>query len=190
MVLSLYSPDQTFDELFVSNFVKINVRDALFRIPGVGDVFILGEREYGMRLWVDPDKLYRFGMTPADVVNAVQEQNIQAAAGKIGQPPNPPGQEIEYTIKAKGRLKDPRSSPTSFCAPIPTVRSCASPISGGSSSGRMTMGRYRDSTPSLPPDRHLPVTRRQCHRYRGSSCPNDAGAEQDVSQGAGVSNHL
>jgi hydrophobe/amphiphile efflux-1 (HAE1) family protein len=107
MVISLYSPDQTFDELFVSNFVKINVRDPLFRIPGVGDVFILGEREYGMRLWVDPDKLYRLGMTPADVVNAVQEQNIQAAAGKIGQPPNPPGQEIEYTIKAKGRLKDP-----------------------------------------------------------------------------------
>src|SRR5215468_5893473 len=104
MVISLYSPDQTFDELFVS----INVRDQLFRIPGVGDVFILGEREYGMRLWVDPDKLYRLSMTPTDVVKAVQEQNIQAAAGKIGQPPNPPGQELEYTIKAKGRLKDPQ----------------------------------------------------------------------------------
>ena len=61
-----------------------------------------------MRLWVDPDKLYRLGMTPADVAQAVQEQNIQAAAGKIGQPPNPVGQEIEYTIKAKGRLKDPQ----------------------------------------------------------------------------------
>jgi hydrophobe/amphiphile efflux-1 (HAE1) family protein len=108
MVLSVYSPDQTFDELYVSNFVKINIRDQLFRILGVGDVFILGEREYGMRLWVDPDKLYRLGMTPADVANAVQEQNIQAAAGKIGQPPNPVGQEIEYTIKAKGRLKDPQ----------------------------------------------------------------------------------
>jgi HAE1 family hydrophobic/amphiphilic exporter-1/multidrug efflux pump len=107
MVLSVYSPDATFDELFVSNFVKINIRDALFRIPGVGDVFILGEREYGMRLWVDPDKLYRFGMTPTDVTNAVQEQNIQAAAGKIGQPPNPPGQEIEYTITAQGRLTEP-----------------------------------------------------------------------------------
>jgi len=108
MVIALYSPDQTFDELFVSNFVKINVRDQLFRIPGVGNVFILGEREYGMRLWVDPDKLYRFGMTPADVVNAVQEQNIQAAAGKIGQPPNPPRQEFEYTITAQGRLTDPQ----------------------------------------------------------------------------------
>jgi multidrug efflux pump subunit AcrB len=107
MVISLYSPDGTFDELFVSNFGKINVKDQLFRIPGVGDVFILGEREYGMRLWVDPDKLSRLGMTPADVTQAVQEQNIQAAAGKIGQPPNPPGQETEYTIKAKGRLKDP-----------------------------------------------------------------------------------
>ena len=108
MVLSVYSPDATFDELFVSNFVKINIRDELFRIPGVGDVFILGEREYGMRLWVDPEKLYRLGMTPADVAKAVQEQNIQAAAGKIGQPPNPVGQEIEYTIRAKGRLKDPQ----------------------------------------------------------------------------------
>jgi multidrug efflux pump len=108
MVLSVYSPDATFDELFVSNFVKINIKDELFRIPGVGDVFILGEREYGMRLWVDPDKLYRLGMTPADVAQAVQEQNIQAAAGKIGQPPNPVGQEIEYTIRAKGRLNDPQ----------------------------------------------------------------------------------
>ena len=83
MVLSLYSPDQTFDELFVSNFVKINVRDALFRIPGVGDVFILGEREYGMRLWVDPDKLYRFGMTPADVVNAIKNGRLVASARQL-----------------------------------------------------------------------------------------------------------
>src|SRR5262245_21623184 len=80
MVISLYSPDQTFDELFVSNFVKINIRDPLFRIPGVGDVFILGEREYGMRLWVDPDKLYRNGMIPTDVTKADQAHKIHAAA--------------------------------------------------------------------------------------------------------------
>ena len=106
MVISVYAPDQTFDELFVSNFVKINIKDQLFRIPGMGDVFILGEREYGMRVWVDPDQLYKLDMTPADVIQAVQEQNIQAAAGKIGQPPNPPGQEFEYTAKAKGRLRE------------------------------------------------------------------------------------
>src|SRR5215470_11059201 len=151
MVISLYSPDQTFDELFVSNFVKINVRDQLFRIPGVGDVFILGEREYGMRLWVDSDKLYRLSMTPTDVVKAVQEQNIQAGAGKIGQPPNPPGRNSNIPSRPKGGSRSPGSSPISFCAPTPTARSCASPISGGSSSERMTMEQYRGSTPSPPP---------------------------------------
>jgi hydrophobe/amphiphile efflux-1 (HAE1) family protein len=105
MVITVYSPDKAYDELFVSNFVKINIKDALGRVPGMGDVFILGEREYGMRMWVNPDQLYKLGMTPADITAAVKEQNFQAAAGKIGQPPNPPGQEIEYTVKAKGRLK-------------------------------------------------------------------------------------
>jgi len=105
MVLSVYSPDKSYDELYVSNFVKINIKDALARVPGMGDVFVLGEREYGMRMWVNPNQLYKLGMTPADITTAVKEQNFQAAAGKIGQPPNPPGQEIEYTVKAKGRLK-------------------------------------------------------------------------------------
>ncbi len=107
MVITIYSPDQTFDELYVSNYTKMNVKDILFRVPGVGDVMIIGEREYGMRLWVDPDKMYRLGMTASDVIQSVQEQNIQAAAGKIGQPPNPPGQEFEYTVRAQGRLSTP-----------------------------------------------------------------------------------
>ena len=107
MVLSVYSPDATFDELFVSNFVKINIKDELFRIPGVGDVFILGEREYGMRLWVDPDKLYRLGMTPADVAQAVQEQNIQAAAGRLANPQSRrPGDRVYDS--GQGRLNDPQ----------------------------------------------------------------------------------
>jgi hydrophobic/amphiphilic exporter-1 (mainly G- bacteria), HAE1 family len=70
MVRTVYSPDQTYDELFISNFAKLNIRDALARIAGVGDVFMLGEREHGMRLWVDPDRLYRLGMTPTDVSQA------------------------------------------------------------------------------------------------------------------------
>ena len=96
--------------------------DQLFRIPGVGDVFILGGREYGMRLWVDPDLLQVLEQRPdADVTNAVQEQNIQAAAGKIGQPPNPPGQEIEYTIRAKGRLKENALLKTKITLSIPEL---------------------------------------------------------------------
>jgi hydrophobe/amphiphile efflux-1 (HAE1) family protein len=143
MVISLYSPDQSFDELFVSNYGKINVKDELFRIPGVGDVFILGEREYGMRLWVDPDKLYRLGMTPSDVAQAVQEQNIQAAAGKIGQPPNPPGQEIEYTIRAKGRLM----APEEFADIILRTRPDGSVVRV-SDIGRVELGAYDYGTTS------------------------------------------
>jgi hydrophobe/amphiphile efflux-1 (HAE1) family protein/NodT family efflux transporter outer membrane factor (OMF) lipoprotein len=104
MVLAIESPNKTYDQLFLSNYSKINVRDALARIYGVGDVNLPGEREYGMRLWLDPDSLFKLGLTAADVIGAVQEQNVQAAAGRIGQSPVPRGQEFEYTVRTSGRL--------------------------------------------------------------------------------------
>lgn len=107
MVIALESPDNAYDTLFLSNYAKINVRDALSRIYGVGDVQLPGEREYGMRLWLKPDVLYKLGLTTTDVIGAIREQNVQAAAGRIGQSPSPTGQEVEYTIRAEGRLKDP-----------------------------------------------------------------------------------
>ncbi len=107
MVLSVNSPDNSYDQLFLSNYAKINVRDGLSRIYGVGDVQLPGEREYGMRLWLNPDALYKMGLTTGDVIGAIREQNVQAAAGRVGQSPSPKGQEIEYTIRAEGRLKDP-----------------------------------------------------------------------------------
>jgi len=104
MVISLTSPNNVYDDLFLSNYTKINVRDALARLPGVGGVQMPGEREYGMRFWLRPDVLYRMGLTASDVTNAIREQNRQAPAGRIGQSPSPDDQQIEYTVNAKGRL--------------------------------------------------------------------------------------
>jgi hydrophobe/amphiphile efflux-1 (HAE1) family protein/NodT family efflux transporter outer membrane factor (OMF) lipoprotein len=106
LVIALESPDKAYDELFLSNYTKINIRDRLARINGVGDVQMPGEREYGMRVWLKPDSIYKLGLTTTDVVEALREQNVQAAAGRIGQSPAPKGQEVEYTIRTEGRLKD------------------------------------------------------------------------------------
>ncbi|MBW1734675.1 MAG: multidrug efflux RND transporter permease subunit [Deltaproteobacteria bacterium] len=108
MIISLYSPDRSLDELFLSNYASINIVDILKRLTGVGDVQIFGEKKYSMRLWLNPDKLTSMDMTAMDVISAVQEQNIQVAAGKIGDPPSPPGQTFTYSIATLGRLSTPR----------------------------------------------------------------------------------
>jgi len=104
LIISLYSPDNTFDELFLSNYADINIVDILKRLPGVGDVQIFGEKKYAMRLWLNPDKLTSMEMTAMDVIEAVEEQNVQVAAGKIGDPPAPAGQTFTYSINTLGRL--------------------------------------------------------------------------------------
>jgi len=107
VVINLTSPDASRDTLFLNNYAKINITDALARIPGVGNVAVFGERDYGMRVWLDPDKLARLGLTASDVANAVKAQNVQAPAGQIGMPPAPPGQEFQLTVQVRGRLSDP-----------------------------------------------------------------------------------
>ncbi len=104
LVVSLYSPDGTYDDLFLSNFASLNLYDAITRIYGVGNISIVGEREYAMRLWVRPDKLARLGLTARDVAQAVQDQNVQAPAGQVGQPPAKTGLDFQYTVDVKGRL--------------------------------------------------------------------------------------
>ena len=108
LVLSLYSPNGTYDSLFLNNYATINVRDAILRIPGVAQVDLYGGAEYGMRIWIRPDKLAKLGLTPADVISAIKEQNIQAPAGQIGAAPSPPGQEFTYTVAAPGKLSTPQ----------------------------------------------------------------------------------
>ena len=108
IVVQLYSPDGRYDPLYVSNYALLQVRDEIARLPGVGDVFLFGARDYSMRVWLDPQKLASRGMTANDVVAAVREQNIQVAAGVIGQQPLPPGaNDYQLTVNAMGRLTRP-----------------------------------------------------------------------------------
>lgn len=106
MVVSLTSPNNTYDDLYLSNYAAINIVEVLKRIPGAGLVQILGERKYSMRFWLDPDKLTSMGLTANDVVSAIQDQNVQVAAGGIGDPPSPKDQAFQYAITTKGRLED------------------------------------------------------------------------------------
>jgi multidrug efflux pump len=104
LCVNLISPESRYNQLYLSNFATIQVKDALARLKGVGDVTFLGPRDYSMRIWIDPEKLARLNMTPADVINAVREQNTQVAAGRLGQAPTPPGQSFQLTVNTLGRL--------------------------------------------------------------------------------------
>ena len=106
LAVNLISPDGRHDDVFLSNYADIHVSDVLKRIPGVGQVIIYGARTYSMRLWLRPDKLASMGLTALDVAQAVREQNTQVAAGQIGQPPVPPGQQFQYSITTLGRLSE------------------------------------------------------------------------------------
>ncbi|HXM82728.1 MAG TPA: multidrug efflux RND transporter permease subunit [Burkholderiales bacterium] len=107
-VLAFYSPDGRYDNLAISNFVTLNVLDALKRVPGTTNVQIFGAKDYAMRIWVKPDRLSQLRLTPTDLIRALNEQNAQFAAGKVGQSPSGSPQELVYTITTKGRLADPR----------------------------------------------------------------------------------
>jgi hydrophobic/amphiphilic exporter-1 (mainly G- bacteria), HAE1 family len=104
---SMYSENGQYDELFMSNYVDRFIRDDLKRVPGVGDVFVFGERKYAMRLWIDPDRLASRSLTAAEVVAALREQNVQIAAGQIGQTPARAGQSFQISVRAVGRLAEP-----------------------------------------------------------------------------------
>ncbi|WP_028749614.1 efflux RND transporter permease subunit [Rhizobium mesoamericanum] len=103
-VIELYSPQRTFDGLYLSNYATINIIDALKRVPGVGDVSLFGPLDYSMRVWLDPAKLTNFQLTPAEVAQAISSQNIQAAVGRVGAAPLNPDQQFQLTISTQGRL--------------------------------------------------------------------------------------
>jgi len=102
----VYSENGQYDSLFLSNYMDVYVRDALKRVPGVGDVIVFGERKYAMRLWLDPAKLAQRGLTATTLLNALQEQNILVAAGAVGQPPAASAQSFQVSVRAIGRLTD------------------------------------------------------------------------------------
>jgi hydrophobe/amphiphile efflux-1 (HAE1) family protein len=107
LVIATTSSDPRYDTLYISNYLTINVLDVLKRVPGVADATIFGARDYSMRVWLRPDRMSQLGITTTDIANAIRVQNNQYAAGKIGQEPAPPGQELTYTVTATGRLVQP-----------------------------------------------------------------------------------
>jgi HAE1 family hydrophobic/amphiphilic exporter-1 len=104
----VYSENGQYDSLFLSNYLDIYVRDAVKRVKGVGDVQIFGERKYAMRLWLDPARMGQRGLTATNVLAALQEQNVQVAAGQVGQPPSNSAQEYQISVRAIGRLTSPQ----------------------------------------------------------------------------------
>ncbi|TIX03750.1 MAG: multidrug efflux RND transporter permease subunit, partial [Mesorhizobium sp.] len=108
MVVHMLSPDDSYDQLYVSNYARTRVRDLLLRLDGVGDVIIFGEREYALRIWLDPEKLSAYAMTASDVVEALREQNVQVSGGSIGAPPVSGSSAFQYTVTTQGRFDDAR----------------------------------------------------------------------------------
>ena len=106
-VINLYSPKNTYDSVYLSNYATINIIDPLSRIEGVGQATLFGPLDYSLRVWLDPDRLTEFNLTPNDVITAVQGQNIQAALGRVGAAPVTSEQQLQLTIKTKGRLTRP-----------------------------------------------------------------------------------
>src|SRR5712671_5386278 len=106
-IINIYSPKNTFDALYLNNYATINVVDPLSRVRGVGQASLFGALDYSLRLWLDTDRLTAFNLTPADVVSAIQAQNVQAALGRIGAAPTPQAQQFQLTIKTQGRLTRP-----------------------------------------------------------------------------------
>ncbi|MCP4781734.1 MAG: multidrug efflux RND transporter permease subunit [Hyphomicrobium sp.] len=104
LVIHLVSPDSTYDQVYISNYIILNVVDELARIPGVGDVTLFGEREYSMRIWLDPERIALRGMTAEEVLAALRAQNLQVAGGALGQPPQPDMGAFQLSLQLKGRL--------------------------------------------------------------------------------------
>ncbi|MEY6433605.1 multidrug efflux RND transporter permease subunit [Thioalkalicoccus limnaeus] len=107
LTVNLLSPNGTFDRLFLSNYMEINIRDSLARLPGVGDASQFGPLDYAMRIWLDPQVMTALGISEAEVADAIRRQNLQAAAGRLGAPPDNEARAFTYTLQAQGRLTDP-----------------------------------------------------------------------------------
>src|SRR5438552_1810995 len=107
MIVNLTSPDERYDSLFLSNYATIYLKDELGRLPGVAGITYLGQRDYSLRAWLDPDKMAALNLSATDVVTAISQQNLQVAAGQIGQQPVPRGQQFQLTINTLGRLTTP-----------------------------------------------------------------------------------
>jgi multidrug efflux pump subunit AcrB len=134
MIVNLISPDGRYDSTFLSNYATIYIKDELARLDGIAAINLLGQRDYSLRAWLDPDKLAALNLTPMDVVNAISQQNLQVAAGQIGQPPALKAQQFQLTINTLGRLTDPEQ----FANIIVKAANGTGTTAGGTTSGAPT----------------------------------------------------
>ena len=107
MIVNFFSPDDRYDDIYLSNFATIFVKDELLRVYGVSDINYMGQRDYSIRAWLDPQKLASRGMTAMDVASAIRSENVDAPAGRVGQPPASSGQPFQLPVDTLGRLSDP-----------------------------------------------------------------------------------
>ena len=146
-VIQYYSPGNTYDSLYLSNYATINVIDALKRVTGVGDATLFGPLNYSLRIWLDPERLTGLGLTPTDVTDAIRSQNIQAAVGRVGAAPLASHQQLQLSITTQGRLIEVEEFENIVVEPTRTARWCGSGMWRGSRSapsGR-TRSRYNGS---------------------------------------------
>jgi HAE1 family hydrophobic/amphiphilic exporter-1 len=108
MVVHLLSPDDSYDQLYLSNYALIRIRDELLRLDGVGDITVFGAREYSLRVWLDPNKLSAYGLSAGDIVRSLAEQNVQVSGGALGQAPAPADTAFQLTVQTQGRFTDVR----------------------------------------------------------------------------------
>jgi multidrug efflux pump len=148
MIVNLVSPNGKYDDLRLSNYATVNVKDELGRLPGVAGITYLGQRDYSLRAWLDADKMAALGLSAMDVVTAISQQNVQVAAGQIGQQPVPKGQQYQLTINTQGRLIEPEQ----FADII--LKADPSNPQGQSSASMAGAGRSGGSANGVPP---LPV---------------------------------
>jgi multidrug efflux pump len=148
MIVNFFSPDGRYDDIYLSNFATIYVKDELLRVYGVSDINYLGQRDYSIRAWLDPQKLAARNMTPKDVADAIRNQNLDAPAGRLGQPPAPPSQAAQLPIDALGRLSEPEQFEEIIVKVDPATSPNLAPLkgtggaagSGGGSAGGSTPG--------------------------------------------------
>src|SRR5262249_29138518 len=155
MIVNLISPDGRYDDIFLSNYATIYLKDQLSRLPGVAGINFIGQRDYSLRAWLDPDKLAALGLGAQDVITAISQQNLQVAAGQIGQEPVPRGQQYQLTINTLGRLTDPdqvaditRKPGTDL--PLPQTSSTTPAATGSTTQGQVASSLVSSQGVPLP----------------------------------------
>ena len=183
LVVSLYSEEDKFDESFLSNYAVINLQNPLARLPGVGQIRVVGAGPYSMRVWLDPNKLHDYSLTTLDVVAAIQGQNVQVVAGQLGGPPVPPEQTFQFTVNALGRLEDVEQFQNIIIKSHARRNRPNRPHPGrrpGGTEPAVLQQFCRDERPQGGANPDLYLARRQCPDGRRRGAPGHGGNEQGL----------